>query len=142
MTTLYVWAPPFLVGELRRDSNEQMSFQYDAAWIKNPKAFTLSFSLKLNKDTVYQKEAAFFFANLLPEGNAREALCRKIGISVDNDFELLKRIGRLLPFGSAIGPNFEIPQERFFLDWGIWCIHFEYENSRSAFISKVSVRLV
>lgn len=93
-----------------------MSFQYDAAWIKNPKAFTLSFSLKLNKDTVYQKEAAFFFANLLPEGNAREALCRKIGISVDNDFELLKRIGRLLPFGSAIGPNFEIPQERFFLD--------------------------
>lgn len=94
METLFVWAPPFLVGELRRDSEERISFQYNTEWIQNPKGFALSFSLKLNKDIIYYKEAEFFFANLLPEGNARESLCRKMGISVDNDFELLKRIGR------------------------------------------------
>lgn len=94
MEVLYVWAPPFLVGELHRASNDQMSFQYAAEWVHNPNSFALSFSLKLNKDTIYYKEAEFFFANLLPEGSARETLCRKMGISVENDFELLKQIGR------------------------------------------------
>jgi serine/threonine-protein kinase HipA len=94
MEVLYVWAPPLLIGELRRAANDQISFQYAADWIKNLNSFSLSFSLKLNKDTIYYKEAEFFFANLLPEGSARETLCRKMGVSVDNDFELLKQIGR------------------------------------------------
>lgn len=94
MEVLYVWAPPDLVGELRRDTSDQLSFQYSEDWLKNPKNFALSFSLKLAKGAVYKKEAEFYFANLLPEGNARETLCRKLGISVANDFELLKRIGR------------------------------------------------
>jgi serine/threonine-protein kinase HipA len=94
MEILYVWAPPFLVGELRRAADERLSFQYSSDWVENPQSFTLSVSLKLSKDIIYYKEAEFFFANLLPEGNAREALCRKIGISVSNDFELLKQIGR------------------------------------------------
>lgn len=92
MEVLYVWAPPFLVGELHRASGDQVSFKYAAEWVHNPKSFALSFSLKLNKDTIYYKEAEFFFANLLPEGSARETLCRKMGISVDNDFQLLKQI--------------------------------------------------
>ncbi len=94
MDILYVWAPPFLVGELRRGLDDQISFQYTNEWIRSPNSFALSFSLKLNNDIIYYKEAEFFFANLLPEGNARETLCRKMGISLENDFELLKRIGR------------------------------------------------
>lgn len=62
--------------------------------MENPNRFALSYSLKLNKNTVYQNEAEFYFANLLPEGNARDTLCRKLGISLSNDFELLKKIGR------------------------------------------------
>ena len=34
-----------------------------------------------------------FFANLLPEGNARTQLARRFGISVGNDFALLEAIG-------------------------------------------------
>lgn len=94
MQTLYVWAPPFLVGELCRADDDRISFRYSKEWIENPKNFALSFSLKLINDKIYFKEAEYFFENLLPEGNARESLCRKLGISVDNHFELLKRIGR------------------------------------------------
>lgn len=86
--------PPELVGTIRLDESEKLSFQYEKSWVTNPKAFALSYSLKLDSKKIYQKEADFFFSNLLPEGNARENLCRKMGISVDNNFELLSRIGR------------------------------------------------
>jgi HipA-like protein len=76
MEILYIWAPPFLVGELCRADDDQASFRYCEEWIDNPKHFALSFSLKLIKDKVYFKEAENYFENLLPEGNARESLCR------------------------------------------------------------------
>ena len=34
-----------------------------------------------------------FFANLLPEGNVREQICKSLKVSPNNDFELLKAIG-------------------------------------------------
>ena len=34
-----------------------------------------------------------FFANLLPEGAVREAICARLGISRDNDLALLRAIG-------------------------------------------------
>ncbi|MEQ1723272.1 MAG: type II toxin-antitoxin system HipA family toxin [Pseudobdellovibrio sp.] len=94
MNTLYVWMPPNLVGKLQVDKNDTLTFQYEKSWEENPKAFALSNSLKLDAKKIYGKEADFFFSNLLPEGNARESLCRKMGISIDNNFELLSRIGR------------------------------------------------
>jgi serine/threonine-protein kinase HipA len=96
MARLWVWIPPLLIGVLDQDGDAGgFSFQYDPAWLaaQEESAFALSLSLKL-EEGVYRKEATAFFTNLLPEGSARESLCRKMGISVENDFELLRRIGR------------------------------------------------
>ncbi len=92
MRRLWVWFPPYLVGTVDETENG-LSFQYSQKWLSWEKAFRLSVSLKMDTK-VYKKEAETFFGNLLPEGNARDSLCRKFGISVDNDFELLLRIGQ------------------------------------------------
>lgn len=92
MRRLYAWFPPHLIGILE-ETDDGLSFRYAREWLGWEKRFQLSASLKL-RDQKYRKEAAAFFGNLLPEGGARSALCRKLGISVDNDFELLVRIGQ------------------------------------------------
>ncbi len=88
---LWVWSPPQLVGVLD-ETQDGFCFQYSQQWLDSDEGFAISASLK--KDSrVYHREAQIFFGNLLPEGNPRSALCQKLGISVDNDFELLLRIG-------------------------------------------------
>lgn len=34
MEALFVWAPPFLIGELRRATDDQISFQYTAIFFR------------------------------------------------------------------------------------------------------------
>lgn len=91
MSRLWVWFPPHLIGHIQQ-TNDGISFTYSEEWRKYEKAFRLSYSLPLS-ESKYEKEATAFFGNLLPEGGARDSLCRKFGISIDNDFELLARIG-------------------------------------------------
>ena len=68
-------------------------------------------SLSLPLQGTFRKGVAdhFFFANLLPEGEAREAICMKLGISVVNDFELLRRIGGECAGALVILPEGEPP---------------------------------
>lgn len=91
MSRLWVWFPPHLIGTIEQD-DDGLSFTYSKEWMNYEKAFRLSYSLPIT-NSKYTKEAGAFFGNLLPEGNARDALCRRFGISIDNDFELLARIG-------------------------------------------------
>lgn len=92
MRRLWVWFPPHLIGIID-ETESGLSFQYSEEWLNWDKAFGLSASMKKDSQ-VYKKEAEAFFGNLLPEGSARDSLCRKLGISTDNDFELLLRIGQ------------------------------------------------
>lgn len=91
MSRLWVWFPPHLIGTIEQ-TDTGLSFSYSEEWINYDRAFRLSYSLPIGR-IKFEKEAASFFGNLLPEGSARDSLCRKFGISVDNDFELLSRIG-------------------------------------------------
>jgi serine/threonine-protein kinase HipA len=70
-----------------------MTFDYAPEWFADPETFPISQSLPL--DGLYRHGIVdhAFFSNLLPEADVRETLCRALGISLSNDFELLRRIG-------------------------------------------------
>jgi serine/threonine-protein kinase HipA len=78
------WASP---------DGERFAFRYDANWLHRPDAFPISASLPLREAPWPADEAHHFFANLLPEGVAREAICRRLGVSIDNDVRLLAALG-------------------------------------------------
>lgn len=91
MQTLYVFYQKILVGQLIKSAARQMQFTYDQAWLNLPSAFALSISLPLISDSFEHAET--FFANILPEGDVRSVLCKKLGLSEKNDFGLLAEIG-------------------------------------------------
>ncbi|MGN6110104.1 MAG: type II toxin-antitoxin system HipA family toxin [Kofleriaceae bacterium] len=82
-----------LVGTLRRDVEGRFCLAYAPAWIDRPGAFPISLSLPLLRSEYVGGLAHSFFANLLPEGAARQAVCRRLGLSETNDFGLLRAIG-------------------------------------------------
>ena len=79
------------VGTIRR-TDDGLAFAYTEEWLTDPDAFGLSLSLPRVRE-VDPRRARFFFANLLPEANVRTLVCRRLGISEDNDFALLEAIG-------------------------------------------------
>ena len=81
------------VGGLDVSDPQRMVLTYDATWLGREDAFPISLSLPLRADPFVGGAAHQFFANLLPEGMARQAVCNRLGISVDNDAALLRAIG-------------------------------------------------
>jgi serine/threonine-protein kinase HipA len=80
------------IGVITQRESGLMYFRYGDAWIESPQAFPISLSLPLD-GSFGEAASHHFFANLLPEGNVREQICRSLKISVNNDFQLLKAIG-------------------------------------------------
>ena len=77
------------VGVLRL-VNGKMEFTYDEG-AQNQ----ISLSLPLQKEPFKEKACRAFFGGLLPENtNMRELLAKKYNINVNDDFKLLKEIGR------------------------------------------------
>ena len=94
------------VGLIITDDGGGMTFEYTDTWRDSPESFALSASLPLNGEWTRGREDHRWFANLLPEGQAREALGRSLGIGIDNDAAFLERIGgdcagaiRIIPEG-------------------------------------------
>jgi len=90
---LRVWFEVEPVGTLTPAADGRMSFAYDAAWLASAGAFPISASLPLRAAPYDDGTGHAFFANLLPEGAVREAVCGRLGISRDNDLALLRAIG-------------------------------------------------
>jgi serine/threonine-protein kinase HipA len=115
------------VGTLRQHESGGMVFAYDPGWQGSPSAFPVSLSLPLSGE--FPAAAGHhFFANLLPEGNAREQICQELRISVGNDFGLLAAIGgdcagalTVIPVGtpppSPHPPTFEPISESELASW-------------------------
>lgn len=91
--TLDVYLHDNLVGTLIQDKGGQMTFTYLPAWLINPSSTPLSHSLPLQPETFSQKECQGFFGGLLPEEKNRELIARNLGISKENDFSMLNKIG-------------------------------------------------
>ena len=87
---LYVTCEARDVGELHRDADGNWTFRYAGEWLDE--GFVISLSLPL-AETAYGLEAERFFSNLLPEGLIRQHIARRLGISEDNDWELLAALG-------------------------------------------------
>jgi serine/threonine-protein kinase HipA len=107
-----VWYRGSPVGNLRPDGRGGFLFSYTDDWISRADAFPVSLSVPL-EDAVDQDKADAYFSNLLPEGPGKERLCRQLGISPDNRYEMLKAIGGdcagALVIGEHIG-DAEVPR--------------------------------
>ncbi|NBB91831.1 MAG: hypothetical protein GVY32_01520 [Gammaproteobacteria bacterium] len=89
---LGVWHAATIVGELWRDGQDRIGFAYGADWLEH--GFRIGRVLPLQEQAFEPAEgqAHAWFANLLPEGSARERIVRNLGIA-DDDFLLLRAIG-------------------------------------------------
>ena len=90
---LVVWYRDRIVGRLTRDSTNRMGFRYEDSW-RGSGGFAVSVSLPLSQEVFPPAEAVAhrFFANLLPEGEARRRVVIESRIP-DSDFDLLRAIG-------------------------------------------------
>lgn len=105
--SLVVWYGQQPVGRLVPSPDRQMAFIYDTDWLAGGRPISCSLPLNETGDFLPPDlRGHHFFANLLPEGGARERLVRQLGVA-DDDFLLLEKIGgdcagalQLLPPGS------------------------------------------
>lgn len=92
--SLNVWSGQTLAGFLWRTRHGQIGFSYADDWLESPDGFPLSCTIPLRPEEYSPEEglAHSFFANLLPEGGARDQIVRDLKIS-NTDFDLLRAIG-------------------------------------------------
>jgi len=70
----------------------KIHFRYSREWLASSASFPISISLPL-EGRISEIASHHFFVNLLPEANVRQQICKSLGISNGNDFQLLKAIG-------------------------------------------------
>jgi serine/threonine-protein kinase HipA len=81
-----------IVGSLWLDDRKRFCFQYDIGWLTTSR-IPLSLSLPLRREPYLDDESHPFFANLLPEEKMRAIIARNLGVSLNNDYGLLEKIG-------------------------------------------------
>lgn len=92
ITKLVVLIDNEIVGHLWLDEKKTICLQYDEKWIQKSR-IPLSLSVPLRSAPYLDDESHAFFANLLPEQKIREVVARNLGVSPQNDFGLLEKIG-------------------------------------------------
>lgn len=91
--SLAVWWNNQRIGRLIVAPQRMLAFSYDGDWLQNGRAISCSLPLDETGDFLPpDMRGHWFFANLLPEGNARDRLVRRLGVP-DDDFLLLERLG-------------------------------------------------
>lgn len=93
MGALNVYWDGELVGHLEPGPGRDMSFRYATPWLASSQARAISLSLPLREEPFTDTAAGSWFANLLPEGEVRGHVARRLGVSERNDFALLGGIG-------------------------------------------------
>lgn len=93
--TLRVFSDHAFVGKLdMREGESFYGFTYDQAYLSFPNALPLSLSLPLNESRFSGEEALPYFEGLLPEGDYRAFIARKLGISRKSPAKLLRALGQ------------------------------------------------
>jgi len=91
--TLDVYLDRDLIGHYTQDDHGDTQFRYSDAWLQNAGAIPLSHSLPLRTAPFVRRECRSFFAGILPEAEKRQLVARNLGISANNDYSMLERIG-------------------------------------------------
>ncbi|MCP4577982.1 MAG: type II toxin-antitoxin system HipA family toxin, partial [Deltaproteobacteria bacterium] len=100
-----------MVGRLWLDEGRRFIFQYNTEWVKRKGSISLSFSLPI-RESAYENDAARpYFSNLLPESGVRRMITRRLGISEQNDFALLREIGGECAGAVSVFPSGTVPSE-------------------------------
>jgi serine/threonine-protein kinase HipA len=143
---LHVWLSGSCVGELQQDDDGQLRFRYLEEWLSHVEAAPLSVSLPLQKEAFPQKQARPFFAGLLPEETNRDLIAKMFGVSKNNDFALLDRIGgecagavSLLPVGAT--PAVSKPPSYHFFDEEALSKMFSELPKRPLMVGETGLRL-
>ncbi len=82
-----------LVGNLKQNQSGLISFKYHEEWLKNKNAIPISISLPLKEAAFRRKDCNGFFSGILPEEEKRKIIAKNIGVSPENEFSLLEKIG-------------------------------------------------
>lgn len=106
MTPLIVHLRGRRAGVLE-DDGRRMIFRYDPAWLADAEALPLSRQSPLQSEPFEGQRVNVFFSGLLPEADARDQIARNLGISANNDFAMLERIG-----GECAGAITLLPEEQ------------------------------
>jgi len=93
MNTLEVRWDEVLVGRLVETGKRAVSFRYAETYLASVRPRPISLSLPLQADAFDGDVAKAWFANLLPEGEVRGHVARRLGVSERNEFALLAGIG-------------------------------------------------
>jgi len=88
------------------DDDQRLVFRYDEAWLTDAGALPLSRQLPLQAEPFEGQRVNVFFGGLLPEAGSRDQIARNLGISANNDFAMLERIG-----GECAGAIALVPEE-------------------------------
>ena len=91
MSRLNVFYEDQIVGTLIRDSELIYSFSYSEEWLENAQAFQLSLAMPLQEEAFGNKVTLSFFENLLPEGEARDALEKSQ--ELESTYDFLQKFG-------------------------------------------------
>lgn len=105
---LGVWHAGRVVGELWRDGQDRIGFTYHRDWLEHGFRIGNVLPLQTGVFAPADGKAHAWFANLLPEGSARERIVRNLGIA-DDDFVLLRAIGGDCAGALNILPIDEVP---------------------------------
>lgn len=109
---LAVWWNHQRVGRVFVTPQRMLAFCYDSAWLQNGRAISCSLPLEETGDFLPpDMRGHWFFANLLPEGNARDRLVRRLGVP-DDDYMLLERLGADCAGALSLWPEHEPMRER------------------------------
>ena len=106
MKRLIVYLNGERVGTLDEDDSGLLEFRYDSEWTDRRDAMPLSRSLPLQSEPFRGKHARPFFAGILPDAGPRQQVAAILGISENNDFAMLERIG-----GECAGAVSLLPEE-------------------------------
>jgi len=104
-----VWYGDRKVGSLRTGDRGSLRFAYDLDWLASD-AFAVSISLPLEQGDA-EVPAHGYFEGLLPEGRARQRICRQKGIGEDDDAGLLFAIGGDCAGALSILPDGQTPDD-------------------------------
>ena len=83
------------IGVLSQDDSGRLSYVYDADYLagdEHSMPYAISYSLPLSSDVYGDKATRSFFSSLLPDETQRERIAKRLNVSKNNPFSLLKTL--------------------------------------------------
>lgn len=107
--SLAVYLNERFVGILQQDMYGKNSFTYNTSYLQSSNPIPISNIMPLQTEPYDHNTCHVFFAGILPEDSQRKIIARCLGISANNDFSLLEKIG-----GECAGAISILPMDKQF----------------------------